>query len=34
VVHLGFAVVTFSVFVQGLTMTPLLSWMGEIPRRA
>ena len=28
----GFAVVTFSVFVQGLTMTPLLRRVGEIPQ--
>jgi CPA1 family monovalent cation:H+ antiporter len=29
----SFAVVAFSVFVQGLTMAPLLRRMGEIPRR-
>jgi hypothetical protein len=28
----GFAVVAFSVFVQGLTMTPLLRRVGEIPQ--
>ena len=27
----GFAVAVFSVFVQGLTMTPLLRRVGEIP---
>ncbi|HEY4087940.1 MAG TPA: cation:proton antiporter [Bryobacteraceae bacterium] len=28
----SFAVVAFSVFVQGLTMAPFLRWIGEIPR--
>ena len=31
VVAVSFAVVAFSVFVQGLTMTPFLRRMGEIP---
>jgi CPA1 family monovalent cation:H+ antiporter len=30
IVTVSFAVVTFSVFVQGLTMTPLLRRVGEI----
>ena len=34
IVTISFAVVTFSVFVQGLTMTPLLRWTGEIQRPA
>jgi NhaP-type Na+/H+ or K+/H+ antiporter len=29
---IGFAVVAFLVFVQGLTMTPLLRRVGEIPQ--
>lgn len=32
IVTISFAVVAFSVFVQGLTVAPLLRWMGEIPR--
>lgn len=32
IVTISFAVVAFSVFVQGLTMVPLLRRMGEIPR--
>jgi CPA1 family monovalent cation:H+ antiporter len=32
IVTISFAVVAFSVFAQGLTMTPLLRRMGEIPR--
>ncbi len=31
IIAVSFAVVAFSVFVQGLTMTPLLRRMGEIP---
>jgi len=34
IVTISFAVVAFSVFVQGLTMTPLLRRMGEIPPAA
>jgi CPA1 family monovalent cation:H+ antiporter len=34
IIAISFAVVAFSVFVQGLTMTPFLRWMGEIPRAA
>lgn len=33
IVTVSFAVVAFSVFVQGLTMTPLLERLGEIPKR-
>jgi CPA1 family monovalent cation:H+ antiporter len=33
IVTVSFAVVAFSVFVQGLTLTPLLSFFGEIPKR-
>ena len=33
ILTLTFAVVAFSVFVEGLTMTPLLRWIGEIPRK-
>lgn len=33
IIAISFAVVAFSVFVQGLTMVPFLRWMGEIPRR-
>jgi CPA1 family monovalent cation:H+ antiporter len=32
IITISFAVVAFSVFVQGLTITPLLRKMGEIPR--
>lgn len=32
ILSIGFAVVAFSIFVQGLTMAPLLRRMGEIPR--
>jgi len=31
IISVSFAVVSFSIFVQGLTMTPLLCRMGEIP---
>jgi CPA1 family monovalent cation:H+ antiporter len=31
IITISFAVVAFSVFVQGLTMAPLLRRMGEIP---
>jgi CPA1 family monovalent cation:H+ antiporter len=31
IITISFAVVAFSVFVQGLTMVPLLRRMGEIP---
>jgi len=31
IITISFAVVAFSVFVQGLTMTPLLRRFGEIP---
>jgi len=34
IVTVSFAVVAFSVFVQGLTLTPLLSFFGEIPKRS
>jgi CPA1 family monovalent cation:H+ antiporter len=34
IVTISFAVVAFSVFVQGLTMTPLLRHTGEIPEKA
>ena len=33
IIAVSFAVVAFSVFVQGLTMTPLLRRVGEIPAR-
>lgn len=33
IITVSFAVVAFSIFVQGLTMTPLLRRMGEIPAR-
>jgi CPA1 family monovalent cation:H+ antiporter len=33
IITMSFAVVAFSVFVQGLTMTPLLRRIGEIPNR-
>ncbi len=32
ILTVAFAVVAFSVFVQGLTMTPLLNRMGELPK--
>ena len=32
IITISFAVVAFSVFVQGLTMVPFLRRMGEIPR--
>ncbi len=32
IIAVSFAVVAFSVFVQGLTMVPFLRRMGEIPR--
>lgn len=31
VITVTFAVVAFSIFVQGLTMTPMLKWMGQVP---
>jgi len=31
VVTVAFGVVAFSLFVQGLTITPLLKWLKEIP---
>ncbi len=31
IIAVSFGVVAFSVFVQGLTMTPLLRWIGEVP---
>jgi CPA1 family monovalent cation:H+ antiporter len=34
IISISFAVVAFSVFVQGLSMVPFLRWMGEIPRQA
>ena len=34
IIAVSFAVVAFSIFVQGLTMTPLLRRFGEIPRGA
>jgi CPA1 family monovalent cation:H+ antiporter len=34
IVTISFAVVAFSVFVQGMTMTPLLRRVGEIPAMA
>jgi CPA1 family monovalent cation:H+ antiporter len=33
IITVAFTVVAFSVFVQGLTMTPLLRYFGEIPKR-
>lgn len=33
IITVSFAVVAFSVFVQGLTMPPILRGIGEIPRR-
>ena len=32
IITISFAVVAFSIFVQGLTMTPLLRALGEIRR--
>jgi CPA1 family monovalent cation:H+ antiporter len=32
IITVAFAVVAFSIFAQGLTMTPMLRRMGEIPR--
>jgi CPA1 family monovalent cation:H+ antiporter len=32
IITISFAVVAFSVFVQGLSMVPFLRRMGEIPR--
>jgi CPA1 family monovalent cation:H+ antiporter len=32
IITISFAVVAFSVFVQGLTITPLLRRLGEVPR--
>jgi CPA1 family monovalent cation:H+ antiporter len=32
IITISFAVVAFSVFVQGMTMVPFLRRMGEIPR--
>ena len=34
IINVSFAVVAFSVFVQGITMEPFLRKMGEIPRPA
>jgi len=34
IITVSFGVVAFSIFAQGLTMTPLLRAVGEIPRRA
>jgi CPA1 family monovalent cation:H+ antiporter len=31
IISVSFVVVSFSIFVQGLTMTPLLRRMGEMP---
>ncbi len=33
IITVAFGVVAFSIFVQGLTMTPLLRWLKEIPSR-
>ena len=33
IVTVSFAVVAFSIFVQGMTLTPLLRRFGEIPRK-
>jgi CPA1 family monovalent cation:H+ antiporter len=33
IVIAAFGVVTFSIFVQGLTMNPLLKWLKELPKR-
>jgi CPA1 family monovalent cation:H+ antiporter len=32
IIAISFAVVAFSVFVQGLTIVPFLRRMGEVPR--
>ncbi|MGA9343282.1 MAG: cation:proton antiporter [Rhodanobacteraceae bacterium] len=32
IITVAFTVVAFSVFVQGMTMTPLLRWLGELPK--
>jgi CPA1 family monovalent cation:H+ antiporter len=34
VTAVSFAVVAFSVLVQGLTVKPLLHWLGEVPKHA
>jgi CPA1 family monovalent cation:H+ antiporter len=34
IVSISFAVVAFSVYVQSLTIVPLLRKMGEIPQRS
>jgi CPA1 family monovalent cation:H+ antiporter len=34
IVTAAFGVVAFSIFAQGLTMTPLLHWLKELPRHA
>jgi CPA1 family monovalent cation:H+ antiporter len=31
IITAAFGVVAFSIFVQGLTMTPLLKWLKELP---
>jgi monovalent cation:H+ antiporter, CPA1 family len=31
IISVSFLVVSFSIFVQGMTMTPLLRRMGELP---
>ena len=31
IITAAFGVVAFSIFVQGLTMTPLLRWLKELP---
>lgn len=33
IISAAFGVVAFSIFVQGLTITPLLRWLKEIPSR-
>ena len=32
IITLSFAVVAFSIFVQGATLAPILRWFGEIPK--